>query len=332
MIPPLVRVTSVGQPSLAELRFTGVVSARVQSDLGFRVAGKITERIVDTGQTVHRGEPLMRMDRTDYGLAITALSGSVDAARAHAAQASADEERYRDLVSVGAVSASTYDQVKATAEATKAQLAAAVAQLQVATNEAGYSALLADADGTVVETLAEPGQVVTAGQTVIRLAHSGPREATIDLPETVRPRVGSSARATVFNGESTGSAKLRQLSDAAHLQSRTFEARYVLDGAAADAPLGSTVTIFIPQTQDRPTIRVPLSALLDIGQGPGVWILDPISNTVHWHRVQVGNLTSETALVSAGLAPGDRFVALGVHQLHAGEKVRPEPSPVVASR
>src|SRR6201996_624500 len=170
-LPELVRVMSVGTAGQGGSDYTGVVTARVQSDLGFRVAGKVTKRFVDVGQVVHAGQPLMRIDVTDYAHAITTQTQNVAAARAKAEQAVADEARYRGLVSTGAVSASTYDQVKATADAAKAQLAAVEAQAQVAKDEGDYSLLLADTDGTVVDTLAEPGHVVSAGQTVIRLAH-----------------------------------------------------------------------------------------------------------------------------------------------------------------
>lgn len=320
--PRLVRLASIQAGAQSEREFTGIVSARVQSDLGFRVPGKITERLVDTGQAVHRGEPLMRIDRTDYVLALASLSAGVDAARARATQTSADEARYRDLVAAGAISAITYDQAKAAADTAKAQLAAAQAQVQVSEHEAGYSVLLADADGIVVQTLAEPGQVVTAGQTVVRLAHSGPREASIDLPETLRPAIGSMARATLFNNPLQGSAKLRQLSRAADPQTRTFEARYVLDDSAAQAPLGSTVTIHILDSSTAAANQIPLAALYDGGQGPGVWILDKQSSTVSWRAVKVLGIGAETANVAGGLRPGDIFVALGAHQLHQGEKVR----------
>ena len=185
--PKLVRIVEVGSSSGADRAFTGVVSARVQSDLGFRVPGKITKRLVDTGQFVRAGQPLMTIDRTDYVHAITARAETVAAAKAKASQAAADEVRYRPLVKSGAVSASIYDQIKAASDAAEADLAAAKAQEQVARDEDAYSQLVADADGVVVETLAEPGQVVAAGQTVVKLAHSGPREAAVNLPETLRP-------------------------------------------------------------------------------------------------------------------------------------------------
>jgi len=321
--PPLVRVASAGSAAQAERGFTGIVTARVQSELGFRVRGKITERLVDTGQVVKRGQPLFRVDRTDFTLASAAQASTVAAARARALQTASDEKRYRGLVEAGAVSASAYDQMKAAADAADAQLKAAQAQADVLRNEATYSVLLADADGTVVETLAEPGQVVAAGQTVVRLAQAGPREATISLPETIRPDVGSVARATLYHdARITGAARLRQLSDAADVRTRTFEARYVLEGAAAASPLGTTVTIHLPDTRGASAMQVPLAALLDKGQGPGVWVIQGQEPQVTWRAVQVASLGVETAALTGGLAQGERFVALGAHLLHEGERVR----------
>src|ERR671912_290687 len=157
---PLVRVATVQTSAQAERSFTGIVAARVQSDLGFRVAGKVLERLVDAGLTVKRGQPLMRIDPTDLRLATRAREEAVAAATARARQTAEDEARYRDLVSAGAVSASAYDKLKAAAESARADLNAAKAHADVAHNETGYTVLLADADGVVVDTLAEPGQVV----------------------------------------------------------------------------------------------------------------------------------------------------------------------------
>ena len=158
--PELVRIVEVGSSSGADPAFTGVVSARVQSNLGFRVPGKITSRLVDTGQFVRAGQPLMTIDRTDYVHAITARAETVAAAKAKALQTAADEVRYRGLVKTGAVSASIYDQIKAASDAAQADLAAATAQEQVARDEGGYSQLLADADGIVDRDL---GRARTSG-------------------------------------------------------------------------------------------------------------------------------------------------------------------------
>ncbi|MCG2577928.1 efflux RND transporter periplasmic adaptor subunit [Dechloromonas sp. XY25] len=320
--PPLVRVAAVATAGQAERSFTGIVAARVQSDQGFRVPGKIVERLVNTGQTVKRGQPLMRIDPTDLRLATRAHDEAVTAAMARARQTAEDEARYRDLVAAGAVSASAYDKIKAAAESARAELNAAQAQADVARNETGYTVLLADADGVVVETLAEPGQVVGAGQVVVRVAHAGRREALIELPETLLPAVGSAAHAALYGSGLTGAAKLRQLSDAANPLTRTFEARYVLEGRLADAPLGSTVAIQLPSDRATPALQVPLGALYDPGKGPGVWLLAGKEPRVTWRAVQVAGLGSETAAVASGLAAGDRVVVLGAQLLHEGDLVR----------
>lgn len=320
--PPLVRVTTPTVAEDAKREFTGIVAARVQSDLGFRVGGKVVARMVNAGQVVRRGQPLMRVDGADLALATRAALGTVDAARARAVQTAADERRFRDLVGAGAVSASAYDQAKAAADSARAQLSAAQAQARVARNETDYTVLLADADGTVVETLAEPGQVVAAGQIVVRVARSGPREALVQLPETLRPPLNSVARARTFDG-STGNATLRQLADSADPASRTFEARYALGGAAARAPLGSTVTIALALAGKSTGMEIPLGALRDTGRGPGIWIVrDGATPTVAWHAVQLSAVGEETATITSGLAPGVRFVAMGAHMLHQGQQVR----------
>src|SRR5438128_8628603 len=327
---PLVRVATVDTSTRAERAFTGVVAARVQSDLGFRVPGEVLERLVDTGQTVKRGQPLMRIDPTDLRLATRAQEEAVAAAKARARQTSADEARHRDLVSKGAVSASAYDKVKAAAESARAELNAANAQADVARNETGYAVLFADADGVVVETLAEPGQVVSAGQVVVRVARAGRREAVIQLPETLRPAIGSTGRATLYGSGLAGPAKLRQLSDAANPHTRTFEARYVLEGGLAEAPLGSTIAIHIPNGLSAPQLQVPIGAIFDPGKGPGVWLVEGETPRVTWRAVQVAGLGDEAASVVGELKAGDRVVALGAHLLHEGEQVRLTGSEAVA--
>lgn len=322
--PPLVRTATVVSAAETSRSFTGIVVARIQSDLGFRVQGKILERLVDTGQTVKRGQPLMRLDPIDLSLQAQAQQQAVTAARARARQATDDETRYRGLVAAGAISASAYDQIKAAAETAKAELSATQAQADVARNATGYAVLIADADGVVVDTLAEPGQVVSAGQPVVRLARAGQREAIVHLPETLRPAVGSEAQATRYGTEQQRvPAKLRVLSDAADPLTRTFEARYVLDGALANAPLGSTVTLAIAEDRlSELALQVPIAAIYDAGKGPGVWGIAGEPAKVSWHPVQVLGLGDDTASVTGDLHPGEPIVALGAHLLRDGEEIR----------
>ncbi|HBT1835279.1 TPA: efflux RND transporter periplasmic adaptor subunit [Klebsiella pneumoniae] len=338
--PPLVRVATVERAEAGSRAFTGVIVARTQSDLGFRVAGKVLERRVETGQSVKRGQLLLRLDPADLALQAQSQQRAVDAARARAKKAANDLARYRGLVASGAISAAEFDQINAAAEAARGDLSAAQAQANVAQNATGYAGLLADADGVVVETLAEPGQVVSAGQVVIRLARAGQvvsagqvvirlaragqREARVQLPETLRPAVGSEALATRYGSESQPvTATLRLLSDAADATTRTFEARYVLNGALANAPLGSTVTLRIGNDQaPGQVLAVPLASVYDPGNGPGVWRIASRPATVSWQPVTVLGLDDETARVTGPLKPGEPIVALGAHLLHQGEAVR----------
>lgn len=321
--PPFVKAALVENAAAPARSFTGVVVARTQSDLGFRVAGKISQRLVDTGETVQRGQALMRLDPVDLKLQAHAQQEAVASARTRARQTADDEARYRDLVAEGAVSASSYDQIRAAADSAKAQLNAAKAQADVALNATGYATLLADADGVVMDTLAEPGQVISAGQPVIQLARAGQREVIVHLPETLRPAPGSVAQATWYgNRAQTVPARLRLLSDRADTVTRTFEARYVLSGPLANAPLGATITLEIaPETLPAEMRRIPIGALLDPGNGTGVWVIAGEPAKVSWRPVQVLGVTDDAALVTGDLRPGEHVAALGVHLLRDGQEV-----------
>jgi RND family efflux transporter MFP subunit len=302
-----------------------VVAARVQSDLGFRVSGKVIQRLVDVGQRVHKGQPLMRIDPIDLNLAITNQKGAVASAKAKLVQAQADEARLRSLVAAGAISAMSYDQAVSALSSAKAQVEAAQAQADVASNASQYAELKADVDGLVVSTAAEPGQVVAAGQTVVQLAKDGAREAAVELPETLRPALESVAQATLYGTQTQStSARLRELSEAANPVTRTYSARYVLSDQLKSAPLGATVKIAIQanRTSDKPALTVPLSALRNSGDVYSVWVVDHASMTVQERAVIVRTLGLETATVAGDLKAGETVVALGAHLLHPNQKIR----------
>lgn len=329
---PPVRVAVVHQDAGQARAFTGTVQARVQSDLGFRVSGKVLERLVDAGQEVKRGQPLLRMDPADLNLAASAQRQVVAAAEARARQALQEEVRYRRLASSQVVSRSAYDQIKAAADTAQADVRAAQAQAAVAGNASSYAVLLADADGVVSQTLAEPGQVVAAGQVVVRLARSGLREAVVQLPETLRPALGSAAVASIFGHEGEPiAARLRVLSSAADPLSRTFEARYVLEAGSETVPLGATVSLEIPTPGTAGTsVRVPLAGISDSGKGTGVWLIHGQPATATWRAVKVLRLADDSGYVSGNLKQGDRVAALGAHLLREGQQVRVLASPGAA--
>ena len=327
---PLVRTVVVGVSADAGEQLTGTVKARVESDLGFREAGKIAERLVDPGQSVRKGQPLMRLDPSDYVSGVAAAEANYAAAKAQAERAAADELRLRGLVKSGAVSVQTYDQAKAGADSALEQMKAAAAQRDVARRQGGYAVLTADADGVVMTLSAEVGQVVAAGQPVLRLAHDGDREAVVNVPETRRESLARAASARLFTASGAAvPARLRQLAAAADPFTRTFEARYVLEGEGRRAPLGTTVTVTWPSAGRHGgagQVSAPLTALIDRGGGSGVFVVDPVAQVVHLRSVTIAALGEEDADLSSGVKPGERIVSLGVLMLHDGQRVRIEPA------
>jgi RND family efflux transporter MFP subunit len=328
--PRLVRTFTVISASGYVAEFTGVIHARTESNLGFRVPGKITEKLVKDGDHVKRGQALMRLDPTDLQLAATAARESVEAARAQNKRALADELRLRELVAMKAVSVQEYDQAKSSADATTAQLNAAVAYSAQLVNQVGYAVLKAEADGVIMETPADVGQVVGAGTVVIRLAHDGAREAVVNLPEGAAMAKSTAVANLYADPGQSFPAQLRELSAMADPLTRTYQARYKLGSSGENAPLGATVTVR-PDGEEKDgavqQYEIPIGAIYDGGAGPSVWVINPETSTLSRQAVEVVKLGSETALISKGLKPGQHILALGVHLAKEGEHVKILPDP-----
>lgn len=329
--PRLVRSFTVipAQGGVAE--YTGVIHARTESDLGFRVSGKIIEKLVKAGDHVKREDALMRLDPTDLKLAVNAAQAAVEAARALNKRALADERRQRELVAIKAVSAQEYEQAKSAADATTAQLNSAVAYAAQLENQAGYAVLRAEADGVIMDVPADVGQVVTAGAVVVRLAHAGAREAVIDLPEGNVSRAKSTAVARLYADQGqTFPAKLRELSAMADPLTRTYQARYSLGGVGENAPLGATVTVELDGEDANGAVQqyeIPIGSMYDGGIGTSVWVIRPDTSSLSRRQIDVAKLGSETALVSKGLKSGELILALGAHLVTEGERVKTLPAP-----
>jgi RND family efflux transporter MFP subunit len=324
--PRLVRAYTVLSAGGDSMEYTGVIHARTESDLAFRVSGKIIEKLVKAGDHVKRGQSLMQLDPTDLRLAANAAQAAVEAARAQNKRALADELRQRGLVAIKAVSVQEYEQAKAAADATTAQLNSALAYARQLENQAGYAVLRADADGVIMEIPADVGQVVGPGNVVVRLAHDGAREAVVNLPEGNEKIAKSTATATLYaDSGQTFPAKLRELSAMADPLTRTYQARYSLGGVGKNAPLGATVTVHLDGDNADGAVQqyeIPVGALYDGGVGTSVWVINPNTSTLSRRPVEVAKLGSETALVSKGLKSGERILSLGAHLVKEGEKVK----------
>ncbi len=310
--PPAVKILVVGQAvEHAASAYSGEVRARYETPLAFRIGGKLLERKVDTGTAVRAGQVLARLDPADVRLA----SGQAEAQHALAL---ADAKRYRDLHARNFVSAAALD-------AKETALTSAAAQAGMARNQAAYATLSADHGGIVAAVLAEPGQVVSAGQPVLRIARDGEREVAIAVPETAVTRLkpGMTAAISLWSGGRTYQGRLRELSPAADPATRTYAARVSVPDADAGLALGMTASVRFSAESDAAPV-VPLAALFQQGEKFAVWSIGR-DNTVSLKPVTVTGYTDAGARIAAGLQPGERIVAAGVHKLAAGQKVRIAP-------
>ena len=307
----------------ASREFVGVVRARYETDLGFRILGKITTRIVNVGDRVRTGDVMARLDPEDLKLQVASAEAELAAARASLVQTTSDEQRYSTLRARGYATVADAERKQAAKEEAEGRLERAQRALDLARNKLGYAELRADADGIITATLAEPGQVIAVGQTVVRLARCGEMEAVVALPETWLGEARE-ARATVklwAGPERRFAARLRELSPQADPMTRTYAARFTIEHPDSSVALGMTATVTLTQVADASLAKLPLAAILNRGTGPSVFVVDK-SNELELRPVTVASFTADAALVISDLKEGERIVTLGVQKLEPGQKVR----------
>ena len=321
-----VKVMTVGVQSMqSKVEFAGEVRARVESRLGFRVGGKLTQRPVELGQHVKAGQVLAQLDPQDYKLAAAAGRAQLTAAATNRDLAAADFKRYKELKDQNFISGAELERRETTLKAAQAQFEQTQAQWSGQGNQVGYATLVADVAGVVTAVDAEPGQVVAAGTPVVSIAQDGPRDVVFSVPEdkvaAIKPGSGVTVRA--WASSSTFQGVVREVSASADPVTRTFGVKVALD--AKDAPaLGSTVAV-VPQALQRgvsPVIKLPTTAFRQDGKASAVWVLDTASMTVRLQPVQIATADGNEVVVASGLQPGMQVVVAGVHVLSPGQKVR----------
>jgi RND family efflux transporter MFP subunit len=319
-----VKVVTVGVGAFESTHeFAADVRPRIESQLGFRVAGKIVRRQAGIGQRVKPGDVLAELDARDYQLAAEAARAQVNAARTNRDLAAADFKRYEALRQQGFISGAELERREATLKAAQAQLEQAQAQLATQGNQAAYTNLVADAAGVVTAVQAEPGQVVAAGQPVVRIAQDGPRDVVFSVPEdkvaAIRP--GSDVTVRVWSANKRIAGKVREVAAIADPVTRTYPVKVAID----DASIALGATVFASPASlsiaGSPAIKLPTSALRQDGDGTAVWVLDERTMTVKSQPVQVATADGNDAVIAAGLVPGMLVVAAGVHVLSPGQKV-----------
>lgn len=320
--PVLVQTVSL-EPRQPERTFVAVVRPRTESDHGFRVGGKVLRRLVDVGAKVTAGQTLAELDTADLMLQREQADAELGAARAARAQAESDFKRTQLLVGNGWSTPSTLDRQRAAVEEARGRVIRAERALALAQNSIGYAGLLAQADGVVTATLVEPGQVVAAGQTAVRVARTAEKEAQIAVPEVLVEDVRSGA-ATIglwSAKDRTYVGRLREFSPSADPTTRTYLARFSIENAGPEVELGMTATVTIGNPASHKVARLPLSALFNQGQGPAVWIVKG-DGMPELRPVTVVAYEQRDVLIGSGLSDGDRVVTLGVQKIDAAQRVR----------
>ena len=306
--------------------FAGEVKPRHEIDLGFRIGGKVIGRNVDVGARVVRGESLARLDPADAALQVDAQKAAVAAAETEYRYAKAEFDRYENLRQQKFISESALDQKRNALDANHAKWEQARSQLSVTQNQAAYATLAAPDGGVITAISVEAGQVVTAGQTVMKLAREDEREVSISVPESRMAELRAAPVLGVFlwaNPQRIYAARVREISPAVDAVTRTFAVRVTILDPDPGLHWGMTANVVVPGTEAANATLFPLTSIYRKGNASAVWIYDEKSRTVSLRPIVVGQFREDGVIVTGGVARGEWIVTAGVHKLREGETVRP---------
>lgn len=323
--PVLSTVVTPAPLSGAIAAYAGEVRARHESDLAFRIGGKVVARTVEVGSAVKRGQVLARLDPQDVRLQADSAQAQLASAEADLTWARAELDRYRALRDKNFVSAAVLDQKQQAFDAAQARTRQTRAQLAISQNQSAYATLMAETDGVVTALNLEPGQVVSVGQPVLRIARTNEKEVLINVPEgrTTELRQANSLVVVLWSDQSKRyRATLRELAPNADATTRTFTAKISIEQPDEAVKLGMTANVLLGNEAARARIVVPLGAIGDRDGTPIVWVVDTQTLQVHPQPVQLGAYRENGAVLESGLNGGERVVIAGVHKLLPGQKVR----------
>jgi RND family efflux transporter MFP subunit len=306
-----------------ERSFVGTIRPRIETDMGFRVPGKVAKRLVEVGQTVDVGQPLATLDEVDLKLQAEQAEAELRAATGVLAQAAAAETRAKELRAKGWATDAQLDQAKAAADEARSRLNRAQRSVELTNNSLSYATLLADTRGVVTATLIDAGQVVAAGQTAVRVARFAEKEAVVAIPETLvaRAKEGVATVSLWSEPNKKYAAKLREIAPAADPATRTYLAKFSLPGAGDSVSLGMTATLTLCDPATTRVARLPLSALFSEGGDPSLYTVDD-KGDVTLKPVAVKSYDSDNVVITGGVDEGAKVVVLGVQKLDPAQKVR----------
>jgi RND family efflux transporter MFP subunit len=320
---PVLVATVHYEPESPERSFVGTIRPRIETDMGFRVPGKVAKRLVEVGQTVDVGQALATLDEVDLKLQAEQAEAEFRAATGVLAQAAAAEQRAKDLRAKGWATDAQMDQAKAAADEARARLNRAERSVELTNNSLSYATLLADTRGVVTATLIDAGQVVASGQTAIRVARFAEKEAVVAIPETLlgRAKAGVATVTLWSEPDRKYAARLREVAPSADPATRTYLAKFSLPDAGEDVSLGMTATLTLADPATTRVARLPLSALFSQGSVPSLYTVDA-AGEVALQPVAVKSYESNCVVISGGVDEGAKVVVLGVQKLDPAQKVR----------
>jgi RND family efflux transporter MFP subunit len=322
----LVRTLVVDPQPMDDDRYAvGEVMPRYESDLSFRVAGKVLSRLVDVGAHVGKGDKLATLDTQDFENRLRSADADVRSAEASLEEARGIEARKARLLKGGWTSQEAYDTALKTLRAADAQLGAARGNRDLIRDQLQYTDLKADFDGVITAVGAEPGENVNAGQMVVKLARPDAKDGVFNIAETALGKTGDKPIGVVVwplsNPNLTVDGVVREISPVADPVTRTYAVKVTLNSAPPellfDMSLGGRV-----KEAGAPVVVLPLSAIFEINGTPAVWVLDHQSSTLTLRPVSIARYDADTAIVASGLTKGDAVVTAGVNRLTTGQKVR----------
>ncbi|MDD0995523.1 Macrolide export protein MacA [compost metagenome] len=317
-----IKVEALGEQNLG--RFAGSIQARYESNVGFRVPGRIASRSVDVGAEVEKGALLASLDPTDQKNQLRSAEGDLASIRANLINAQATARRQQSLFDQGVGSQAQLDAAQTDLKTTQASLDQAQAAVNQAKDQLNYVELRADHKAVVTAWMAEAGQVVTAGQQVVTLAQPDIKEAVIDLPDTLVDQLPQDVVFQValqLTPEINTTAIVREIEPQAESATRTRRARLTLSETPTAFRLGSAISVTL-SSAIKPQIELPLSALQEVDGKPRIWIVDTQSQTVSPRDVSIVSRTDTTVVVASGVKSGERIVSAGVNSLKPGQKVK----------
>lgn len=325
-IRPVRTVVVTPKPIDDDRQAIGDIRPRFETELGFRVAGKLVSRLVDVGDEVAKNDLIARLDEQDFQTKIRSSKAGVAAAQAAMSEAKSAEKRSKDLLSKGFEARSAYDSALQKLQTATAKMTSVKAALSLAQDQLGYTELRADFDGIVTAVSAEPGRVLAAGQTVIKLAKPHEKDAVFNIAESAfrdrKPNEHPEINVSLLSAPDIKTEGIaRQISPIADPETRTYQVKVTLHNPPRQMRFGASVVGRLKHVT-APVVVLPGSALFDTQGKSAVWIYDKSSSQVHLKTITIARYGSDSIIVHEGLVAGEIVVTAGVNRLREGQKVK----------